>query len=113
MFAYSMAAAHTELPHITLVNHMVSNTEMATEDEGWQFIDNFGDDVCQPPIDNIYYPDKLLPTFLHYCQFFRSGEIGFQKRRIPKSLFNCESPLLMELPIDQGKVNYKNRDGEV
>jgi hypothetical protein len=49
-----------------------------------------------------FYPDKKMPTFLHYCQFFRAGEIGFQKRRVRKELFECHKPMLLELPTDQG-----------
>ena len=72
MFAYSMAAAHQELPHLTLTNYMVSNTEM--DEEGWDHVDKLGSNVCQPPThEGIYFPGKLLPTVLHYCQFFRAG----------------------------------------
>ena len=109
MYAYSMAAAHVNLPHITMQSHMVSNIAMS--DEGWKWIDALGDDVCEEPIDNEFYKGKPLPTFLHYCQFFRVGEIGFQKRRL-HNMFTCEHPLMMELPKDLGKTNYKNRDGE-
>ena len=111
MYAYSMAAAHTELPHFTLHNLMVSNVHAG--DEGWKWIDALGDDVCEPPMDGVYYPGKLLPTVLHFCQFYRAGEVGFQKRRIKKDLFKCDQPMMMELPRDLGKINYKNRDGEV
>lgn len=40
MYAYSMAAAHQELPHLTLMNYMISNTDM--DEEGWPFIDALG-----------------------------------------------------------------------
>lgn len=112
MYAYSMAAAHENLPHFTVLHLMVSNTD--ADDEGWAHIDALGDDVCQPPDENgIFYPGKLMPTVLHYCQFFRIGEIGFQKRRIKKTIFNCDEPLLVELPLNSGTVRYKNRDGEI
>ena len=90
---------------------MVSNTEMSGE--GWPWIDPLQDDVCQPPVDDIFYPGRPLPIFMHYCQFFRAGEVGFQKRRVSKSLFECDKPMMLELPKDIGKVRYKNRDGEV
>lgn len=109
MYAYSIAAAHQELPHITMQHHMVSNIDMS--DEGWKWIDALGDDVCEPPLDGEYYPGKPMPTFLHYCQFFRVGEIGFQKRRV-KDIFSCEKPMMLELPKDLGTMNYKNRDGQ-
>lgn len=113
MYAYSMAAAHEELPHFTVLHHMVSNTHMA--EEGWKWVDVLNDDVCVPPdaSTGLYYSDKPMPTFLHYCQFFRSGEFGFQKRRIRKSIFDCNSPMMAELPSKLGTSEYKNRDGEV
>jgi len=111
MFAYSMAAAHEDLPHATYEHFMVSNTHMYGE--GWPFVDALGDDVCIPPVDGLYYPSFPMPTFLHFCQFFRIGELGFQKRRLPKSLFQCDKPLLADTPIDLPKLDYKNRDGDI
>ena len=111
MFAYSMAAAHEELPHFTYEHFMVSNTNMYGE--GWPFIDALEDDVCVPPVNGIYYPALPLPTFLHYCQFFRIGELGFQKRRLPKSIFQCDKPMMAETPRNLASLTYKNRDGEV
>jgi len=111
MYAYSMAAAHTELPHFTMHNLMVSNTD--ADDEGWKWIDAFVDDVCVPPTNGVFYPDHAMPSVLHYCQFYRAGEFGFQKRRIKKDLFSCDQPMMADLPRDLGTVNYKNRDGTV
>lgn len=112
MYAYSMAAAHENLPHFTMYHYMISNTFM--DGEGWPWIDNLGDDVCQPPdAEGHYYPGLPLPIFLHYCQFFRAAEIGFQKRRVRKVAFDCDYPLMKELPRNLGKTTYKNRDGEV
>ena len=111
MYAYSMAAAHRNLSHITMTHYMVSNIDM--DEEGWKYIDAFGDNVCNPPINGIFYPNKPLPNVLHYCQFYRSGEIGFQKRRVRKSIFDCDKPMFAALPLDLGKNRYKNRDGEV
>jgi hypothetical protein len=113
MYAYSLAGAHENLPHLTMEHFMVSNP-FVEPGEGWRFIDAFGDDVCRPPDEHgIYYPDKPLPTFLHHCQFYRIGELGFQKRRVRGKQFECESPLFVEPPLDIGKLDYKNRDGEV
>lgn len=111
MYAYSMAAAHTELPHFTMHNLMVSNVH--ADDEGWKWIDALGDDVCEDPVNGVYYPNNNMPSVLHFCQFYRAGEIGFQKRRIKKQMFECDHPMMRELPRDLGKVDYKNRDGEV
>ncbi len=60
-----------------------------------------------------YYPDLPMPALVHYCQFFRIGELGFQKRRIQGSFLDCDFPLMVEPPVDVGKLRYKNRDGEV
>lgn len=90
---------------------MVSNTFI--DGEGWPWVDALGQDVCEPPEDGVYYPGKPLPIFLHYCQFFRAAEIGFQKRRVRKTVFDCSSPLMKELPRDLGRTTYKNRDGDV
>lgn len=107
-----MAAAHEQLPHFTMMNYMVSNTH--ANDEGWQWIDNLDSRVCEPPpADGVFYPGLILPSVLHFCQFFRVGEFGFQKRRIKKNLFDCDQPLMAALPRDLGAVDYKNRDGEV
>ena len=112
MYAYSMAGAHEELPHLTMEHFMVSNPGMEPG-EGWRFIDALGDDVCRPPENGIYYPNKPLPTFLHHCQFYRIGDLGFQKRRVKTKQWECESPRFIETPLDIGKLDYKNRDGEV
>ena len=111
MYAYSMAAAHERLPHFTMRQYMLSNTEM--DEEGWKWVDQLGDRVCEPAVDGIYYPGKTMATIFHYCQFFRAGEFGFQKRRVNKNFFKCDAPLLVEPPQDLGKINYKNRDGDI
>jgi hypothetical protein len=192
MYAYSMAAAHVDLPHFTMESLMVSNVHAG--DEGWKWIDMLEDNVCEPPVDGVFYPGmlvrhcggmclvcayidailldsvvpmsshlhtcaapsqrrwcdrsqvsvvvsyvplslftstlrsdhrlsltnstavcsgKVLPDVLHFCQFYRAGEFGFQKRRIKKQMFECGHEMMAELPRDLGKINYKNRDGEV
>lgn len=113
MFAYCMAAAHQNLPHLRLDHYMVSNIHAFGE--GWEFIDQLGDRVTEPPINGVYFPNHSLPVFVHYCQFFRSAEFGFHKRRVYGDIFSCHRPLLLDMPADGrlAKVNYKNRDGEV
>jgi len=110
MYAYSMGAAHERLPHLQVDHYMVSNTDAGGE--GWQWVDLL-EDVCAPPQNGIYFPGKPLPTFAHHCQFYRAGEMGFQKRRIPHNIFSCESPLLLEPPVDLGFVDYKVNDAKV
>lgn len=50
MYAYSMAAAHDNLPHLQLENYMVSNTE--SSGEGWPLVDAL-EDACVPPDEGI------------------------------------------------------------
>lgn len=123
MYAYSLAGAHEELPHFTVMHHMVSNTDVP--DEGWFWIDALGDKVCEAPVvssvadpqtgilGSIFYPNKNLPTLMHYCQFFRIAELGFQKRRVGSELMKCDFPMLITPKYDLGKNKYKNRDGDV
>ena len=49
MYAYSMAAAHENLPHLRMDQFMVSNTECGGE--GWDWVDAL-DDPCEPPDEN-------------------------------------------------------------
>mmetsp|Transcript_26662 Transcript_26662/g.25531 ORF Transcript_26662/g.25531 Transcript_26662/m.25531 type:complete len:485 (+) Transcript_26662:154-1608(+) len=109
MYAYSMAAAHENLPHLQLENYMVSNTDAGGE--GWPLIDKL-DDVCVPPVNGIYFPGTPLPTLIHYCQNYRAGNIGFAKRQVPKNIFTCESPMLLEPPSDLIHANHRIKDGE-
>ena len=110
-YAYSMAGAHEELPHLRMDNYMVSNVDIS-QGEGWQWVDEL-EDVCVPPVKGKFFPGKPLPNFLHYCQFFRSREIGFQKRRLKKDIFSCEQDLLLEPPKDLGFATYMIRNGNV
>lgn len=109
MYAYSMAASDQQLPHYTLQHYMVSNTEI--EEEGWAWIDALEDGVCEPTVDGIYFPDNNMPTFLHYCQMPRAGEFVFNKWKITDRIFDCDAPLLQELPLDLSQYNYKMKDG--
>ena len=112
MYAYSMAAAHEKLPHLQVEHHMVSNVDV-DPGEGWPWVDQLSDG-CVPPDENgIFYKDQPLPTVMHYCQFFRAGEIGFQKRRVPKDIFSCDQPMMMEPPIDLSHTDYRVRNGKI
>lgn len=79
MYAYSMAAAHENLPHFQMYNYMVSAIDAS--EEGWEFIETL-DDVCVPPVDGVFFPEKPQPNLLHYCQIYRVGGIGFTKREV-------------------------------
>ena len=91
-----MAAAHEKLPHFQMKQHMISN--ILAGGEGWSFIDLL-ENPCQPPDESgIFYNREKLPTFLHYCQTYKKNHIGFTKRRAPRDIFTCESPLFKEIP---------------
>lgn len=109
MYAYSMAAAHEDLPHLQLWNYMVSNVDSG--DEGWQWVDQM-DEVCVPPKDGIYYPGLPVPNVVHYCQTFTVGDVGFMKRRVPHDLFTCDHPMLLDLPQSLGKQEYVKKDSD-
>jgi hypothetical protein len=113
MYAYSTAAAHERLPHLRVDHYMVSNVDAGGE--GWQWVDELKGDVCSPPVNGIYYPDKPLPTFVHYCQGYRVGDWGYAKRRVDTNIFSCSMPLLADLPVsDLSTMNYFINDkGEV
>jgi hypothetical protein len=113
MYAYSIAAAHEKLPHLQLSNYMVSNVYMSDEDEGWPMVDALTD-VCAQPHHGIYFPGQKLPSLLHFCQTYRTGDMGWAKRR-PQllNIFSCDSPLLLEPRSDLGSLDYKIYNGEV
>lgn len=54
-----------------------------------------------------------MATVVHYCQNYRAGDYGFQKRRVPHDIFSCESPLLVDTPADLAQSTYKIKGGEV
>lgn len=108
MYAYSMAAAHTKLPHLRMDHFMVSNTQAGGE--GWPWVDVI-DDVCAPPDGNgIFQPGKPLPTVVHYCQNYRVGDLQFAKRKMSKTAFSCNSPMLVEPPLDLARTDYRYKD---
>jgi hypothetical protein len=113
MYAYSIAAAHEQLPHLQLAGYMISNIHMNDEDEAWPLIDQL-EDVCAPPVDEIFHPGKPLPFVMHHCQNYRAGNMGWAKRR-PEllTIFSCEAGLLLEPPADLGQLDWKLVDGKV
>jgi hypothetical protein len=57
------------------------------------------DKICSPTV----MENEVLPSVLHYCQRYMVGKFFFGKRRMPKSIFTCESPLLAVPPMDIAK----------
>lgn len=108
MYAYSMAAAHERLPHLQGEHYMVSNTEV-DPGEGWPHVDAMPRGLNELPLgpNGGYYPGRKIPTVLHYCQFFRVGDFGFQKRRVPKNIFSCEGDMMLELPEGLDSLDYQ------
>ena len=105
LHAYGMAAAHEKLPHFQLHNLMISNSKIANE--GWPLVDKLND-YCLPPMENgIFYPNKVLPTFLHYCQEYSNSLLGvtfYKKRNNPKTFFSCNSSMLPEFNDNVGTM---------
>jgi hypothetical protein len=111
MYAYSMAAAHEELPHLQLDHYMVSNVESGGE--GWDWIDAL-ENVCVPPNEEgIFYDGQPLPLVIHFCQTYRAGDLSYSKRQIPKDIFSCESPLLVDPPRNLADADYFYKKSEV
>ena len=106
MYAYSLAAAHVELPHQMVRSLMMSDT--GNQREGWNIIDDLSlKDACQFGFD-IRKTDRALPGVMHYCQRYMIGKHFFGKRRLPKDFLTCERSLLYEAPPDVGaKYDYK------
>ncbi len=113
MYAYSMAAAHEKLPHLQGEHYMVSNTDV-NPGEGWPWVDDLPDGVCELPQgeNGLFFPGRKVPTVMHYCQFFRAGDVGFQKRRIPKDIFSCGGDMMLDIPKGLDLTTYQIKDGK-
>lgn len=111
MYAYSIAAAHEELPSLTM-NHMMIS-DVTAYSEGWPFIDDLSE-FCENPVNGVFYPDKPFPVVFHYCQAYSIGDFFFSKRRVKNGIFSCSNPLF-KLPDDQIiNINTsKTRSGEI
>jgi len=94
MFAYCLAAAHTELPHQTASSFMISDV-LTGNMEGWSYIDKMPDnEICGG------WGVEELPNVLHFCQRYGLGKYFFGKRKMPKDFLSCESALMAEPPHD-------------
>lgn len=77
MYAYSLAAAHNKLPHMTYDHYMVSSPE--TEGEAWPYVDRFDMSkmVCSNPNQAVREPESYIPTFIHVAQRYDSDLTPF------------------------------------
>jgi len=102
MYAFCIAAAHAKLPHQMATSLMVSASS-SSRGEGWALVHNIEDkNICSPTV----MEDAVLPSVLHYCQRYMVGKNFFGKRKMPKDIFTCESPLLNLPPTDIAKMDY-------
>jgi len=67
---------------------------------GWPHVDA-QPVVCVPPDEKgIFYPGQNMPTVAHFCQGYVADDIGWYKRRMPKNIFSCDSPMLVNPPVN-------------
>jgi len=105
MYAYSMAAAAEELPHLSVFQHMVSSTSAGGE--GWPHIDKL-EEVCVPSVNGYFYPGKPLPTVQHYCQHYEADGYAFGKHSIHHNIFSCDNFKSFPLPSRDIKHNFND-----
>lgn len=103
MYAYSMAAAAEELPHLSVYHHMVSS--ISGGGEGWPHIDKL-EAVCIPSVNGYFYPGKPLPTVQHYCQHYEADGYAFGKHSIKHNIFSCDSNRSFPLPPRNTKHSF-------
>jgi hypothetical protein len=107
MFAYSIAAAHLELPHQLIDSLMISKIDVGGE--GWPLVDMIpAESVCafaKEPDHSQY----AVPSVVHLCQRYSVGvEWFFSKRKIPSDIYDCAAPLFAEPPDNLAvATNYR------
>eukprot|EP01065_Artemidia_motanka_P010763 TRINITY_DN15762_c0_g1_i1.p1 TRINITY_DN15762_c0_g1~~TRINITY_DN15762_c0_g1_i1.p1 ORF type:complete len:507 (+),score=167.50 TRINITY_DN15762_c0_g1_i1:62-1522(+) len=118
MWAYSMAAAHLDVPHQRYDHFMVSNTR--ADGEGWQWVDELKTMSCRDP-GPFLATARRLPTVLHAASHAKVGyppipadrhgydieehPLGgdlwnFHKGHVPAEFLDCDQPLLVRPPDD-------------
>ena len=105
MYAFSIAAAHLEMPHTIARGYMVSNPKGAPL-EKWEPIEAMDDSALCDPLTKA--EELGMPIVLHYCQMYRLGKYMFGKRR-PElhGIFECDGPLLEEPPKHVGTLRVR------
>ena len=56
--------------------------------------------------NSIYYPDVILPTFIHYCQNFDVNMYNFHKLDVPKNIFQCQNNTILNDPVPESIIYY-------
>jgi hypothetical protein len=103
MYAYSMAAAHLDLPHFQMEQYMVSNAQAGAE--GWPWVDQLPD-ACEPAdAKGIFFPGKPTPSVLHFCQTFHLGEQSFYKGMHRDKFIDCHTSPMPPIPPGACKIN--------
>lgn len=115
MFAYSIAAAHAELPHNLVDSLMVSDAGVPPGGEGWDLVDAIpADEVCGFCRHGQDHARKhALPSVLHLCQRYALGaDWFFAKRQVPPDLYECDAPLFAEPPRELAVLyDYRQAPG--
>lgn len=114
MYAYCIAAAHLGLKHMLVDSLMISNLDVGGE--GWPLVDKIpADQVCDvSKNDKGHEQTFAVPSVIHFCQRYALGKDWFfGKRRVPKDIFTCESPLLAEPPSNLATLfDWKQPPGQ-
>ena len=105
MFAFSIAAAHLDLPFQLISSLMVSDVGTGGDLEGWNLVEKIGyDQVCSVAKSLVSYPAPTthVPQVVHLCQRYGLGaDWFFTKRKIPAgAIYECTDPLFAEPPDD-------------
>jgi hypothetical protein len=131
MYAYCIAAADLQLPHVNVASLMVSGHTIS-DTEGWDFLEGIpSEDICrfgafvivkafEKSREENLMADKgfsnavaKFPHVLHICQRYMVGEWFFGKRKLPHDYFSCESPILVTPPDNLGfAFKYRVRPGD-
>ena len=113
MHAYSMAAAHLNLPHQVSKSFMISDPESGSEEAWTEWIDKTPRDDKgdkdknesndETNICSLNY--RYMPHVYHYCQRVYIGPYFFSKYQVPKSppdddILACSHPLYQEAPAN-------------
>lgn len=105
MYAYSMAAAHLNLPHFQMEQYMVSNVDAGAE--GWPWVDQLADSCVPPDANGIFYPGQPVPSVLHFCQTFRLQGMQFHKGSHRDKFIDCETPPMPSIPAGACRIDLK------